>query len=113
LFMPRGNPAPKLAITVAPDVHARVLEAAEAEGLSISAWMTKAARDALRTRDGLAAIAEWEAENGALTEEELQAARDRIAKRETARTPGPARVARGRPTTLNDSPGASKRKRAR
>lgn len=26
--MPRGNPAPKLAITVAPDVHARVVDAA-------------------------------------------------------------------------------------
>lgn len=111
--MPRGNPAPKLAITVAPDVHARVLEAAEAEGLSISAWMTKAARDALRTRDGLAAIAEWEAENGALTEEELEAARRRIAQREKGQTPGPARVARTRPISLNDSPGSSKRKRAR
>jgi hypothetical protein len=111
--MPRGNPAPKLAITVAPDVHARVLEAAEAEGLSISAWMTKAALDALRTRDGLAAIAEWEAENGALTEEELEAARHRIAQREKARTPGPARVARARPTAMNESLGASKRKRAK
>lgn len=112
MCMPRGNPAPKLAITVAPDVHARVLEAAEAEGLSISAWMTKAARDALRTRDGLAAIAEWEAENGALTEEELQAARDRIAQRETVRTPGPARVARARSPVVSDQR-ASKRKRAR
>jgi hypothetical protein len=111
--MPRGNPAPKLAITVAPDVHARVLEAAEAEGLSISAWMTKAARDALRTRDGLAGIAEWEAENGALTEEELEAARNRIAQREKARTPSPARVARPRPTAMNDSLGRSKRKRGR
>jgi hypothetical protein len=112
--MPRGNPAPKLAITVAPDVHARVLEAAEAEGVSVSAWMTKAARDALRTRDGLAAIAEWEAENGVLTEEEIRAARDRIAQREKVRAaPGPARAAAARSAALNDNRGASKRKRVR
>jgi hypothetical protein len=30
-----------------------------------SAWMTSAARRALRVRDGLAAVAEWEAEHGA------------------------------------------------
>jgi hypothetical protein len=95
-------------------VHARVLEAAEAEGLSISAWMTKAARDALRTRDGLAAIAEWEAENGALTEEEIQAARNRIAQREKVRTaPGPARAGAARSAAVSDTLGASKRKRAR
>jgi hypothetical protein len=63
--MPRGNPSPKLAITVDPDVHARVVAAAAAEGVSVSAWMTAAARRALTLRDGLAAIAEWEAEYGA------------------------------------------------
>ncbi len=76
--MPRGNPSPKLAITVDPDVYERVLEAAKAEGSSVSAWMTAAARRALTVRDGLAAVAEWEAENGALTEAELDAARKRV-----------------------------------
>ena len=76
--MPRGNPSPKLAITVDPDVHARVVAAAEAEGVSVSAWMTAAARRALKLRDGLAAVAEWEAEHGALTREELDAARRRV-----------------------------------
>jgi len=76
--MPRGNPSPKLAITVAPDVHAQIIAAAAAEGLSVSAWMTAAARRALIVRDGLAAVAEWEAEHGALTGEELEAARQRI-----------------------------------
>ena len=55
--MPRGNPSPKLAITVDPDVHAAVVEAAAAEGVSVSAWMTAAARRALRVRSGLAAVA--------------------------------------------------------
>lgn len=77
--MPRGNPSPKLAITVDPDVHDGVLEAAQAEGVSVSAWMTNAARRALLARDGLAAIAEWEAEHGAFTDAELAAARRRVA----------------------------------
>lgn len=75
--MPRGNPSPKLAITVDPDVHAQVIAAAAAEGVSVSAWMTSAARRVLRLRDGLAAVAEWEAEHGALTPAELDAARAR------------------------------------
>ncbi len=77
--MPRGKPSPKLAITVDADVHDRVLDAAAAEGLSVSAWMTKAARRALLVRDGLAAVAEWEAEHGELTDAELTAARQRVA----------------------------------
>lgn len=79
--MPRGSPAVKLAISVDRDVHAKVLDAADAEGLSVSAWMTVAARRALLVRDGLTAVAEWEAEHGALTGEELAAARRRIAGR--------------------------------
>lgn len=76
--MPRGNPAVKLAVTVDADVHARVLDAAEAEGTSVSAWITAAARRALLVRDGLAAVAAWEAEHGALTQAELEAARSRL-----------------------------------
>jgi hypothetical protein len=83
--MPRGNPAVKLAITVDSEIHAKVLDAAEAEGTSVSAWITAAARRALRVRDGLAAVAEWEAEHGALTEAELEAARTRIARGSTKR----------------------------
>ena len=76
--MPRGRPSPKLAITVDPDVHAQIVAAAAADGLSVSAWMTAAARRALTARDGLAAVAEWEAEHGALTREELEAARQKV-----------------------------------
>lgn len=82
--MPRGKPSPKLAITVDADVHDRVLDAAAAEGMSVSAWMTKAARKALLVRDGLAAVAEWEVEHGALTESELAAARQRVASQVSA-----------------------------
>jgi hypothetical protein len=64
---------------VDPDVYAGVVAAAAAEGVSVSAWMTEAARRVLLVRDGLAAVAEWEAEHGALTDEELAAARRRVA----------------------------------
>jgi DNA-binding IclR family transcriptional regulator len=76
--MPRGKPSPKLAITVDADVHDQVVAAAAAEGVSVSAWMTEAARRALLVRDGLAAVAEWEAEHGAFTREELAEARRRV-----------------------------------
>ena len=55
--MPPGNPSPKLAITIAADVHEQVLAAAARRGVSVSAWMTDAARLALKVRDGLAAVA--------------------------------------------------------
>ncbi|MEA3215691.1 MAG: hypothetical protein QOJ19_1847 [Acidimicrobiia bacterium] len=47
--------------------------------MSVSAWMTAAARQALLVEDGLRAVAEWEAEHGALTAEELDEARRRVA----------------------------------
>ncbi len=76
--MPRGNPSPKLAITVDPEVHTQVVAAAAEEGMSVSAWMTAAARRALLVRDGLRALGEWEAEHGPLTDAELEAARRRV-----------------------------------
>ncbi len=76
--MPRGRPSPKLAITVEPDVHAQILKAAADERVSVSAWMTSAARSALTVRRGLQAVSEWEQEHGSFTEEELKAARRRV-----------------------------------
>lgn len=77
--MPRGRPSPKLAITVDPDVHAGVIQAAAEEGVSVSAWMTNAARCALVIRNGLAGVEEWEAEQGALSASEMAEARRRVA----------------------------------
>jgi hypothetical protein len=87
LTMPRGNPAVKLAVTVDADVHAKVVDAAAAEGTSVSAWITNAARRALLIREGLAAVAEWEAERGPLTAAELEAARLRVARSMARRKP--------------------------
>ncbi len=77
--MPRGRPSPKLAITVDAEVHDQVLAAAAEEGVSVSAWMTAAARRALLVRDGLRAVAEWEREHGAFSDAELDAAHRRVA----------------------------------
>jgi hypothetical protein len=70
-----GNPSPKLTVTIAPDLYAQILKAAARRGVSVSAWITAAARLALKVRDGLAAVAEWEAEHGAFTDTELKVAR--------------------------------------
>ena len=73
--MPRGNPSPKLAITVDPDIHKDILRAAARDRVSVSAWITSAARDALRRRAGLAAVARWEKQHGRFTAEEMEEAR--------------------------------------
>ena len=67
-------------ITVDPEVHAGVVAAASDEGLSVSAWMTNAARRALLVRDGLKVVAEWEADHGPLSETELANARMGVAE---------------------------------
>ena len=84
----------KLAITVDSDVHEEVIRAATREKVSVSAWMTAAARRALRIRDGLAAVAEWEQEHGPFTDRELAAARKQVREQHSprgARTPRRAR----------------------
>jgi hypothetical protein len=83
--MPRGNPSPKLAITVDPEIHKNVLAAAAHDGVSVSAWMTVAAREALQRRTGLAAVALWERQHGRFTAEEMAEARQRV--RAQLRTP--------------------------
>jgi hypothetical protein len=86
--MPRGNPSPKLAITVDPKIHEKILAAAARDGVSVSAWMTSAAREALRRRAGLAAIAEWEKEYGSFSAEEMNEARSSVrAQLRTVRRP--------------------------
>lgn len=73
--MPRGNPSPKLAITVDPDIHESILGAAARDRVSVSAWMTTAAGEALTRRAGPAAIELWEKQPGRFTPEEMNEAR--------------------------------------
>ena len=73
--MPRGNPSPKLAITVDPETYEHVIAASTRDGVSVSAWMTAAAREALKRRTGLAAVAQWEKQHGQFAPEEMAEAR--------------------------------------
>ena len=90
--MPRGNPSPKLAITVDPEVHENIHAAAARDGVSVSGWMTNAAREALKRRAGLAAVEQWEKQHGRFTAEEMDKARQSVqAQLRTSRTvPRPA-----------------------
>ena len=73
--MPRGNPSPKIAITVDPEIHKGIVTAAAQDGVSVSAWVTAAARSALQRQAGLAAVAQWEKQHGRFTAEEMNEAR--------------------------------------
>ncbi len=83
--MPRGNPSPKLAITVDLDIHENILATAARDRVSVSAWMTTAAREALRRPAALAAVGLWEKQQGRFTPEEMTEARRRV--RAQFRTP--------------------------
>jgi molybdopterin-binding protein len=61
----------KGSISIPPEVASAIDAAAEADGTSVSAWITATVVHRLRLDAGRAAIAEWEREHGALTAEEL------------------------------------------
>lgn len=49
-------------------------QAAEAEGMSLSAWLSRAALQVAGIEDGLRGVAEFEATHGPIPEEELRSA---------------------------------------
>lgn len=69
----------RLSISVPAEVERVIRAAAEEAGLPVSAWLARAAERAAAEQaavaDGLAAVAEFEAEYGALTDEERAQAR--------------------------------------
>jgi hypothetical protein len=67
-------PAQKLSIALEEPVLLAARQAAERRGISLSAWLNQASVSALAIEDGLAGVAEWEAEHGPLSEEDLAAA---------------------------------------
>ncbi len=60
-------------VSLDPDIAKAVEEAAAGDGVSFSLWLSEAARHRLRIRDGLRGVAEWEAEAGPLSPEEIAA----------------------------------------
>jgi hypothetical protein len=64
----------KLSVALEEQVARAAKEAAERRGISLSAWLNEASRNALAIEDGLAAVAEWEAERGPLPSDALASA---------------------------------------
>jgi hypothetical protein len=62
-------PTQKLSISLEEPVLLAARKAAKRRGMSLSAWLNQASE--VRLEDGLAAVAEWEAENGSISAEEL------------------------------------------
>ena len=60
------------------ELAAKVQAAAKAAGQPVSTWLAEAARRRLNSDGLLAAVADWEAEHGEITEEELAAARHEL-----------------------------------
>ena len=89
--MPRGSPGTKLAISMSQQIRDMVVASATADGVSVSAWITEAARRRLLIEDGLAAMREFELEEGAFTAEELAEARQRLLDEAAARQVKPRR----------------------
>lgn len=67
----RGMGVRKLSVALEESVAAQAAEAAQRSGVSLSAWLNAAAERALLIERGLAGVAEWEAEHGELSGEEL------------------------------------------
>ena len=70
----------KITITLPEEDLEQVKELARKAGLPLSTWITKVVEHEARIHAGLAALQEWEAEHGAITEEELAQAREELAK---------------------------------
>jgi hypothetical protein len=67
---------PKRYVSLDPDLAAAVEKAAAEDGLTFSSWLSEAAERQILVRNGLRAVAEWEAGKGALTSGERVAGKD-------------------------------------
>ena len=54
----------KRSISIPPDLDAEIAAAAEAAGMSYSAWVAETARKEFTIRAGLAAVSQYETEHG-------------------------------------------------
>jgi hypothetical protein len=70
----------KRSVSLADEVAKAVEAAAHEDGVSFSAWLSSAAERQLRVRQGLRGVADWEAEAGALTAEEIAAGEALLAR---------------------------------
>lgn len=61
----------KRSISMPPELDAEIAAAAAEAGLSYSAWLADAARKEFTIRAGLAAVSQFEQDNGAFTAQEI------------------------------------------
>lgn len=86
------SPVSRRSISLPEELDEAVEAAAVAAGLSVSAWLADVVDRHFTIQRGLASVAEWEAEHGAFTEDELDDART-WARRVLADEP-PGQIAR-------------------
>jgi hypothetical protein len=67
----------KRSISLPPDLDQAIEVAAELAGMTVSAWLAETVAHRLRLEAGRDALAQWEAEQGALSPEELARGRAR------------------------------------
>lgn len=70
----------RVTVSLESDLASAVREAADDDSLNISAWFADAARRRLASRGLRDVIADWEAEHGTFSEQELDAARSRLSQ---------------------------------
>jgi hypothetical protein len=78
----------KRSVSIDDDVAVAVERAADEDGTSFSAWLSSAAEQRLRRREGLRAVDDWEREAGPLSPEE-RAAGEALLDRLLGVGPGP------------------------
>ncbi|HWL46062.1 MAG TPA: hypothetical protein VNQ73_24190 [Ilumatobacter sp.] len=66
----------KRSVSFRPDLDDRIAESSRRSGLTYSGWLAETAEWRLRVEDGLRAVAQWEAENGTFTAQELVEGRE-------------------------------------
>ncbi len=67
----------KLSVSFEPELAQRTREAAEATGRSVSAFVAEAVEHRLKLEAGRRLLEEWEAEHGAISEQERSRVRSR------------------------------------
>jgi hypothetical protein len=83
----------KLSISLDPDLGDAVRAAARKAGQPLSTWLAEAAAAKLRSEAFREFLAEWEAEHGPITPEELERAREELGLRTRASAPPQVRTA--------------------
>ena len=68
----------RFSLTMDPDLGEAVRRAADRAGMTVSAWLSRAAADRVRNELLGIALDRWEEEDGPLTEQELDEAREAL-----------------------------------